>query len=123
MTVTLMVSRMVMKLQFPDQSAETSAIRETFISVVSNGRTMGKLKIAIREKLLLALEAMAAIMVSIEAKPKLPSIKEVRNKGILTTAFPIRVRKSTKEREERMAIKSRLYSTFDNNTACGLVIV
>ena len=123
MTVTLIVRRMMIKLQFPVQSAETSAVRETFISVVSNGRTIGKLNIAIREKLLLALEAMAAIMVRIEASPKLPRIRAVRNNGTLTTAFPINVRKRTKERVERIAIKSKLYKTFANNTACGLAIV
>ena len=117
MTVTLMVSRMMMKLPFPDHSLETSAIRETFISVVNNGRTIGKLKIAIREKLLLALEAMAAIMVRIEDSPKLPRIRAVRNNGILTTAFPIKVRKRIKERAERIAIKSKLYNTLANNTA------
>ena len=123
MTVTLMVSSMIIKLQFPDQSAETSAVRETFISVVSNGRTIGKLNIAIREKLLLALEAMAAIMVRIDASPKLPRIRAVRNNGTLTTAFPINVRKRIKERAERMAIKSRLYITFASKIACGLAIV
>ena len=123
MTVTLIVSRMTIKLQFPDQSFETSAVRETFIRVVSKGRTIGKLKIAIREKLLLALEAMAAIMVRIEASPKLPRISAVRNNGILTTAFPINVRKRIKERAERIAIKSKLYKTFANKTACGLAIV
>ena len=123
MTVTLMVSRMVIKLPFPDQSPETRAVRETFIRVVSKGSTIGKLRIAISEKLLLALEAMAAIMVSIEANPKLPKISAVRKSGILTTAFPIRVRKRIKERDERIAINNRLYNTFDSKTAWGLAIV
>jgi hypothetical protein len=122
-TVTLMVRRMIIKLPFPDQSLEISAILETFIRVVSNGSMIGKLKIAIREKLLLALEAMAAIIVRIEASPKLPSIRAVRNNGILTTAFPINVRKRIKERPERIAIKSRLYNTFERRMACGLAMV
>ena len=117
MTVTLMVSRMIIKLQFPDQSSDTRAVRETFISVVSNGSTIGKLNIAIREKLLLALEAMAAIMVRIDASPKLPRLSAMRNNGTLTTAFPIKVRKRIKERDERIAIKSRLYNTFERRMA------
>ena len=123
MTVTLIVKRIMRKLPFPDQSPETSAVCDTFIRVVSKGSTIGKLRIAISEKLLLALEAIAAIMVSIEERPKLPSTSDVRNNGILTTRFPISVRKRMNDREERIAMRSRLYITFDNKTACGLAIV
>lgn len=85
MTVMLMVTSTVIKLPLPDQSFDTSAECDTFMSVVSRGRTMGKLSIAIKEKLLLAREAMAAIIVRIDAKPKLPRNSEVRNKERLAT--------------------------------------
>ena len=123
MTVTLMVSRMMIKLQFPDQSEETNAMRETFIRVVSKGRTTGKLKIAIREKLLLALEAMAAIIVRMDDNPKLPSNNAVRNKEMLTTMLPIKSKNKPNDKTDRMDIINRLYNTFERRMACGLVMV
>ena len=112
-----------MKFWLPLHSVPVNAFLDIFSNVIRSGRTIGKLRIAISEKLLLALEAMAAIMVSIEANPKLPKISAVRKSGILTTAFPIRVRKRIKERDERIAINNRLYNTFDSKTAWGLAIV
>ena len=76
--------------------------------MVSNGKTMGKLRMAIREKLLLAREAMAAIIVRMEDNPKLPSSNAVRNKGRFMTMFPINIKKTMKDKMERMDISSRL---------------
>ena len=123
MTVRSMVRRMMMKPPFPDQEADVSAILETFMRVVSKGRTMGKLRIAISEKLLLARDAMAAIMVSTEERPKLPSSNAVRKRVRLTTRFPIRSRNRRKERPERTVIRRRLYTTFEIRIPCGLARV
>jgi hypothetical protein len=118
-----MVTRMIINAPIPDESEDTSAFWDTFIKVVSKGSTIGKLRIAMSEKLLLALEAMAAIMVRIDASPKLPRINAVKNRGIFTTRLPINVRNKTNDKDDRMAIKSRLYNTFDSNTAWGLAMV
>lgn len=118
-----MVSMMTIKPQLPDHWLEIREVCEIFIKVVSNGSTMGKLRMAISEKLLLAREAMAAIIVRTDANPKLPSSKAVRNKGILMTMFPIRSKKNTKDKTERMDISKRLYNTFARRIACGLAMV
>ena len=53
----------------PSQSGVVSAFLEIFIRISNKGRIMGKPKMAIREKLLLVLEAMADIMVNKDANP------------------------------------------------------
>ena len=81
---------------------------DTFIKVVNNGNTMGKLRMAIKEKLLLAREAIAAIIVSMDASPKLPMSNETRKSGRFMTRLPISNRKKLKERTDRMDISRRL---------------
>ena len=66
---------------FPDNVPTLKAADETFIKIRSKGITTGKLSIAIRAKLLLVREAIAEIIVSEDAKPKLPSNKVLMNKG------------------------------------------
>jgi hypothetical protein len=99
------------------------ALFETFMSVPRSGRTTGKLKMAISEKLLLALEAMAATMVNTDARPKLPRTRMIIKRGTFTTGFPISKRKKIKENTERMVIKSRLYRIFERRIPWGLAIV
>ena len=96
---------------------------DTFIRVARNGSTIGKLRIAMREKLLLARDAIADTIVSVDASPRLPRIRAIRKRGTLTTRFPISKRKRPKEKPERIVIRRRLYITFDNNTPCGLAMV
>jgi hypothetical protein len=78
---------------------------------------------AISEKLLLARDAIAATIVRIEAKPRLPRTSVMRKSGMLTTRFPIRRMKSMNDNTERMVIRRRLYMTFESKNACGLAIV
>ena len=103
-----MVSRMTIKPQLPDHWLEIREVCEIFIKVVSNGSTMGKLSMAMSEKLLLAREAIAAIMVRMDANPKLPNSNAVRNKRILTTIFPINSKNKPNDKTERMDISNRL---------------
>ena len=65
----------------PEMVPTLKAEDETFISVSSMGITTGKLRMAMSAKLLLVREAIADIMVSADAKPKLPSNKAEINKG------------------------------------------
>ena len=65
----------------PETVPTSKADAETFIKIRSKGIITGKLKIAISAKLLLVREAIADIIVSDEAKPKLPSNKALINKG------------------------------------------
>ncbi len=53
----------------------------TFITVISMGKMMGKLRIAISPKLLLERDEMADTMVSSEAKPKEPNTNAERYSG------------------------------------------
>ena len=66
---------------FPAMVPTLNAADDTFIKVSNRGITTGKLKIAINAKLLLVREAMAAIMVSADANPKLPNSSELINNG------------------------------------------
>lgn len=60
--------------------APAKAIFETLITVISMGKIMGKLRIAINPKLLLERDEMAETMVSREANPKAPKAKEEKYK-------------------------------------------
>jgi len=64
--------------KFSAQVVALSAFLETLIRVINNGSTSGKLKTAIRVKLLSVREAMAETIVKMEAKPKLPKINAVK---------------------------------------------
>ena len=108
MTAPLMVSRRIIKPAFPVPSLTDSALFDTFIRVLSKGRIIGKLRIAMSEKLLLALEAMAATIVSTDVIPKLPSNKHVRNKGRSTTLLPIIRIKKKKLSDDKTIISSKL---------------
>ena len=108
MTAMFMVSSMISGPEVPGHSELVSAIFEIFIRVRRRGRMTGKLRIAIREKLLLARDAIAATMVRMEDKPKLPRINVSRNSSILTTWFPISNRNIPKERSARIVNRSRL---------------
>jgi len=68
-------------LIFPAIVPTLNAADDTFISVSNRGITIGKLKMAINAKLLLVREAIAAIMVKADAKPKLPKSNELINNG------------------------------------------
>jgi len=108
MTAPLIVRRMMIKPMFPLPSVIVKALFETFIRVLSKGRIIGKLRIAMSEKLLLALEAMAATIVRMDVIPRLPSNKHIRNNGKSTTLLPIISMKKRKLKDERMTISSRL---------------
>ena len=103
-----MVSRMTRGPVVPGHSGLVRASLEIFIRVSSRGRMMGKLRTAIKEKLLLAREAMAATMVRMEESPKLPRIRARINNPVLTTWFPISSRNIPKDSRERIAIRRRL---------------
>ena len=122
-TAMLIVRRIISRPPAVDQSPEVIADPDDFIRVINRGSTMGKLKMAISEKLFPALEAMAATMVSTEARPRLPSTSVIINKAMLITRFPINSTKKPNESVERMNIRIRLYMIFDITIFCGLVIV
>ena len=104
----MMESRITKRPDKPDQSMLLMADRETFIRVASRGSTIGKLKMAIKEKLWLAREAMAATMVSTDDNPRLPSSRVSKNRGTFTTWLPMSSRKNPNASAERMAIRKRL---------------
>ena len=80
-TTALSINNAARYFILPETVPTFKAAAETFIKIRSNGITTGKLSMAISAKLLLVREAMADIMVSDEAKPKLPSNKALINKG------------------------------------------
>jgi len=80
-TITFSKARMPIYFQASGvYEAPTKAIFETLMTVISMGKIMGKLKIAISPKLLLEREDMAETMVSNEAKPKAPKVSEEKYK-------------------------------------------
>jgi len=93
---------------FPLQLLFVRADAETFISVISRGRIIGKLRIAIREKLFEAREAIAAIIVRIEDKPRLPSTRAETNNTGFTIILPINNIKTASARTDNMPISIRL---------------
>lgn len=66
-------------LNAPDHSKPSAAYLESLMEASNSGRTTGKPSIAMSEKLLLTLDAMAAIMVNATASPVQPNSKEVKN--------------------------------------------
>jgi len=108
---------------FPLQDNEFKADPETFMRVINRGKTMGKLRIAIREKLFEAREAIAAIIVSTEESPRLPRIRAVKNRAGFWIRFPISRTKKRRASSDNIAISIRLYSILERMMASGLVIV
>ena len=80
-TIALSINNAARYFILPDMVPTLNAAAETFINMSSKGITTGKLNIAISAKLLLVRDAMADIIVSEEANPKLPSNKALMNKG------------------------------------------
>ena len=63
-------------------SNPSMAFFDSLMSTISKGIRIGKLKIAINVKLLLAFDAIAETIVNKEENPKLPNSKVSMNKGI-----------------------------------------
>ena len=80
-TIALSINNAARYFILPDKVPTDKAAAETFIRIRSKGITTGKLSIAISAKLLLVRDAIAEIMVSEDANPKLPNNKELMNKG------------------------------------------
>ena len=98
----------MIKPVFPVPSVIDKALFETFIRVLSRGRMIGKLRMAMSEKLLVALEAMAATIVRMDVIPRLPSNKQIRNNGRSTTLLPIINEKKRKLNDDKIIISSKL---------------
>ena len=92
----------------PLQDKDFKADPETFISVINKGNTIGKLRIAIREKLFDAREAIAAIIVRTDESPRLPRNRAVINSPGFCIIFPISRTKNRRARMDKMAISKRL---------------
>ena len=107
-TATLIINNIAIRGILPLQLYELSADPETFIRVISNGKTIGKLRMAIREKLFEAREAIAAIIVRTEERPRLPRIRAVRNSKGFCIMFPISSTKNRSARTDKIAISKRL---------------
>ena len=123
MTAILIINNMIINGIFPLQEPEVSAEAETFIRVIRRGKTIGKLSIAISEKLFEALEAMAAIMVRTDERPRLPRISAVKNSPGFWIIFPIRSTKKKSASTDKIDISTRLYKIFDSTMDSGLVMV
>ena len=63
------------------------AFFETFISVIKNGINSGKLKIAIKVKLLPAFDAMADTIVNADDNPPLPTTKTIKENIFIICFF------------------------------------
>ncbi len=62
-------------------TAPASAVFDTLITVISIGKIIGKLNIAIKPKLLFDRDDIAETIVSNEAKPREPNTREAMYKG------------------------------------------
>ena len=90
------------------RSRPSTAFFETFISDNNNGISMGKLRIAIKLKLLLVLEAIADTMLKTLAKPMLPKTKVSIKKGISSTRFLIKSEYTKKHTKLNSSISNEL---------------
>ena len=81
MTMALSINNAARNFILPETVPTSKAAADTFINMRSKGITTGKLNMAISAKLLLVRDAIADIIVSEEANPKLPSNKALMNKG------------------------------------------
>ena len=63
------------------RSNPSMAFLESFINTISKGIIIGKLKMAIKVKLLFVFEAIADTIVKSDEKPKLPNNKVTKNNG------------------------------------------
>lgn len=78
------------KLLLTLQLKPSIAFFETLIIVISNGIITGKLSMAVKEKLLLLLEAMAAVNVSVHAIDVLPIMSTRTNNKTSCIKLPIK---------------------------------
>ena len=91
----------------PDGSA-MKAFFESLINTINNGMITGKLRIAIKDELLPAFDAIAEISVKANEKPTLPSSIDKKKIQKLTSGFPIKSVKNSKANIERTSISMRL---------------
>jgi len=80
-TIAFSINNAARYFILPETVPTFKAAAETFINMRSKGMTTGKLNMAIKAKLLFVRDAIADIIVSEEANPKLPSNKALMNKG------------------------------------------
>jgi len=107
-TATLIINRMTIRGMLPLQEKDVKAEPETFIRVIKRGKTIGKLSMAISEKLFEAREAIAAIIVRTDDSPRLPRIRTVINRRGFWIILPIRRMKNKIASTDNMAISNRL---------------
>ena len=107
-TATLIINKIIISGILPLHEYDCKADPETFIRVISRGNTIGKLRIAINEKLFEAREAIAAIMVSTDERPRLPRMSAIRNSPRFWIILPISKTKNSSASTDNIAISKRL---------------
>ena len=87
--MALMASKVVISSMLVDRSSPSMAFLDNFISISSIGIITGKLRMAIKEVVFEALEAIPEIMVSDVEKPKAPNNIVTKNSRSSCTGLPI----------------------------------